>query len=51
MVSIILGIALVNLIQRMYMKLIGADVIFFSGKKKIGFYILASFLLYSVLGV
>ena len=39
MISAVLSIVLVNILYRLYAKLIGADVMFFSGKKKLAAYV------------
>lgn len=51
MISIILAVILVNGAYRVYMKLIGADVMVYRKKNKLVWYILASLALFSVLGV
>ena len=35
MISAVLSVVIVNLLYRLYAKLIGADVMFYSGKKKL----------------
>ncbi len=51
MVSIILAILLVNGVYKLYMKLMGANVMFFDGKKKLAWYIAVSFILFSILRI
>lgn len=34
-ISIVLAIIIVNWVQRMYMKLMGAEIMFFNGRKKL----------------
>lgn len=51
MVSIILSVILVNFAYRVYMKIIGADVMMFRAKTKLVWYIIVALVLFSVLGV
>lgn len=51
MISAVLSIIIVNLAYKLYAKLIGADVIFFSGKKKLGAYVLLWAILFGTLGI
>lgn len=51
MVSAILAIIIVNVGQKLFMKLIGANVMFFSGKSKITAYIIVGGLLYLTIGI
>ena len=50
MVSAILAIILVNLGQRLLMTILGARVMFFSGKKKLVWYIMVWVVLMQILG-
>ena len=47
MISAVLSIIIVNLLYKLYARLIGADVMFFSTKKKLGAYVLLWVLLFS----
>ena len=51
MVSAILAIIIVNLGQKLFMKITGTSVMFFSMKRKITWYIVVGCLLYFVLGI
>ncbi|MGO5048642.1 hypothetical protein [Dysosmobacter sp. Sow4_B12] len=51
MISAVLSIIIVNLLYKLYAKLIGADVMFFSTKKKLGAYVLLWVLLFSTTGI
>lgn len=51
MVSAILAIIIVNLGQKLLMKITGTSVMFFSMKNKITWYIVVGSLLYLVLGI
>ena len=51
MISAVLSIIIVNLLYKLYAKLIGADVMFFSAKKKLGAYVLLWLLLFATLGI
>ena len=50
MVSAILAIILVNLGQRLLMTILGAQVMFFSGKKKLMWYVMVWVVLMQILG-
>ena len=50
MVSAILAIILVNLGQRLLMTILGARVMFFSGKKKFMWYVMVWVVLMQILG-
>ena len=50
MISAVLSIILVNILYRLYAKLIGADVMFFSGKKKLAAYVVVWALLFASTG-
>lgn len=51
MISAVLSIVLVNILYRLYAKLIGADVMFFSGKKKLAAYVVVWALLFASTGM
>lgn len=51
MISAILSIVIVNILYRLYAKLIGADVMFFSGKKKLASYVVVWALLFASTGI
>lgn len=51
MISAVLSIILVNILYRLYAKLIGADVMFFSGKKKLAAYVVVWVLLFASTGI
>lgn len=51
MISAILSIVIVNLLYKLYAKIIGADVMFFDVKKKLGAYVVLWFILFSSLGI
>lgn len=51
MVSVILSVILVNFAYRVYMKIIGADVMMFRTRTKLVWYILVALVLFSVLGI
>lgn len=51
MISAVLSIILVNILYRLYAKLIGADVMFFSGKKKLAAYVVVRALLFAPTGI
>ena len=51
MISAVLSIILVNILYRLYAKLIGADVMFFSGKKKLAAYVVVLALLFASTGI
>ena len=51
MISAVLSIILVNILYRLYAKLIGADVMFFSGKKKLAAYVGVWALLFASTGI
>lgn len=51
MISAVLSIILVNILYRLYAKLIGADVMFFSGKKKLAAYVVVWALLFVSTGI
>ena len=51
MISAVLSIIIVNLLYRLYAKLIGADVMFYSGKKKLGAYVVLWAILFGTLGI
>ena len=51
MISAVLSVIIVNLLYRLYAKLIGADVIFYSGKKKLGAYVVLWAILFGTLGI
>lgn len=51
MVSAVLSIVIVNTLYKLYAKIIGADVMFFSTKKKLAAYVVLWMLLFSTLGV
>ena len=51
MISAVLSIILVNILYRLYAKLIGADVMFFSGKKKLAAYVVVWALLCASTGI
>ena len=51
MISAVLSIVIVNLLYKLYAKLIGADVMFFSTRKKLGAYVLLWVLLFSTTGI
>jgi|O827metagenome_2_1110793.scaffolds.fasta_scaffold05627_6 hypothetical protein len=51
MISAVLSIILVNILYRLYAKLIGADVMFFSGKKKLAAYVVVWALLFASTGI
>ncbi len=49
-VSIILSIVIVNGIQQVFMKLIGANVMFFSGKTKLVWILLVGLVIFEFVG-
>lgn len=51
MISAILAIIIVNLGYKLIMKIIGADVMFFSWKTKVALYCLVGIALFSVIGI
>jgi len=51
MISAVLAIILVNFGQKLFMKILGADMMFFSWKAKITWYIFVWLFLSSVLGI
>ena len=51
MVSAVLAIILVTLGQKLFMKILGVNVMFFSWKTKIAWYIVVWCILMSVLGI
>ena len=51
MISAVLSIIIVNLLYKLYAKLMGADVMFFSGKKKLGAYVLLWVILFAATGI
>ena len=51
MISAVLSIVLVNILYRLYAKLIGADVMFCSGKKKLAAYVVVWALLFASTGI
>ncbi len=51
MISAVLSIILVNILYRLYAKLISADVMFFSGKKKLAAYVVVWALLFASTGI
>lgn len=51
MISAVLSIILVNILYQLYAKLIGADVMFFSGKKKLAAYVVVWALLFASTGI
>ena len=51
MISAVLSIILVNILYRLYAKLLGADVMFFSGKKKLAAYVVVWALLFASTGI
>ena len=51
MISAVLSVVIVNLLYRLYAKLIGADVMFYSGKKKLAAYVVLWVILFSTLGM
>ncbi len=51
MISAVLSIVLVNILYRLYAKLIGADVMLFSGKKKLAAYVVVWALLFASTGI
>ena len=51
MISAVLSIIIVNLLYKLYAKLIGADVMFFSAKKKLAGYVVLWALLFSTTGI
>ena len=51
MISAVLSIVLVNILYRLYAKLIGTDVMFFSGKKKLAAYVVVWALLFASTGI
>lgn len=51
MISAVLSIVLVNILYRLYAKLIGADVMSFSGKKKLAAYVVVWALLFASTGI
>ena len=51
MISAVLSIVLVNILYRLYAKLIGADVMFFSGKKKLAAYVVVWAILFASTGM
>lgn len=48
-VSFVLGSIIVNWAQRMYMKLMGAETMFFSGKKKLIGILIVSIIVFSLI--
>ena len=51
MISAVLSIVIVNILYRLYAKLVGADVMFFDVKKKLGAYVILWLFLFSTIGV
>ncbi len=51
MISAILSIVIANILYWLYAKLIGADVMFFSGKKKLAAYVVVWALLFASTGI
>ena len=51
MISAVLSIIIVNIAYKLYAKLIGADVMFFSGKKKLAAYVVLWVLLFATIGI
>ena len=51
MISAVLSVIIVNLLYRLYAKLIGADVMFYSGKKMLGAYVVLWAILFGTLGI
>lgn len=51
MISAVLSIVIVNIAYKLYAKLIGADVMFFSGKKKLAAYVVLWALLFATIGI
>ena len=51
MISAVLSIVIVNIAYKLYAKLIGADVMFFSGKKKLAAYVVLWALLFATTGI
>lgn len=51
MISLILAIIIVNVLQKLLMALVGANVMFFSIKSKLIWYVVVWFLLLGLLGV
>ena len=51
MVSIILSIIIVNVLYKLFMKLVGADMMFFSVKGKITAYVVVAVILFMILGI
>lgn len=51
MISLILAVILVNFLQKLFMRVIGANVMFFNPVTKIIIYIVVWFLLLSILGI
>ena len=51
MISAVLAIMLVNLGQKLFMRILGANIMFFSWKAKITWYIAVWLILMSVLGI
>ena len=50
-ISAILSVIIVNIGQKLFMRLIGADMMFFSWKQKIKAYIIVGGLLYLMIGM
>ena len=51
MVSAVLAIILVNWGYKIFMRLIGSNVMFFDWKKKITWYIIVGLILFSLIGI
>ena len=51
MISAVLSVVIVNIAYKLYAKLIGADVMFFSGKKKLAAYVVLWALLFATTGI
>ena len=51
MISAVLSVVIVNIAYKLYAKLIGADVMFFSGKKKLTAYVVLWALLFATTGI
>ena len=51
MISAVLAVIIVNVGQKLFMRFIGADMMFFSWKKKIKAYIIVGGLLYLLIGM
>lgn len=51
MISAILSVVIVNALYKLFAKIIGADVMFFSGKKKLAAYVVVWMLLFANTGM